>query len=788
MRLTLRTMLAYLDDILEPQDAQALGQKIDESEFAKNLMHRIRDVTRRLRLPAPKLDGRGMGLDANTVAEYLDSILAPERLLDFEKVCLESDVHLAEVASAHQILALVLGEPAEIEAHTRQRMYGLVLLSETSDSKPEAVAAAADTPATVPLTAAATNAAATNKGHVKQLAVAAVAPSREPAAEAGARKKPEIPEYLREEPSGGWWKLAAAAVVLIVIGGFYWIWSQSSSLNDEVVLNPEGQNAVVPSGSGTSSETIPKAAPEGAAKSATTAPPSISQPVPSQPKIAATETEVPVPPSPNPLPKLPSSETTPAPTPPVLPPVVPPTVPVTPAPATTPSTTAATPAVPMPVATTTPPALPPLVPAPATPGTTPAATSPAKTPATPAPPAAVPAATNPPATPPVEVARDGIGRSMSTELMLRFNRQNKTWHRLANQEKLFSGDRLLVLPTDRANMDLGGNPVTMLEGASIEVKGPDEQGVLNLNVLEGRLLLLAQINRPGTRVLLRFGDREGLLTFVDPDASVALDVARVRVEGTNPETEPATTLADLYVLGGTVSWLVPGAQQAELIKAGMRRALDGRPTSAAPAQVPGWVAKDDVNPLDKRGSAAIKEKLTSNQPASVILKELSDDTRSEVSLMALQSLALIEEFDWLVKRLNEPAQRGALLPPSPRLGLIDSLRSALNRGPEVAQRLRQSLETPFGRDKGDELYRMLWGYSPQQLKEGSAKRLVDFLENEDAAIRTLSFWNLRHIMAGSTFGYQPFDNPGKRQLSVQRWRQKLDLGQIPPPEDGKTGG
>ena len=125
MRLTLRTLLAYLDDILDPSDAEQLSAKIRESDFASGLVHRIRNTVGRLRLSAPPVIGKGLGADVNTVAEYLDNELPSERVPDFEKVCLESDVHLAEVAACHEILAIVLGEHATVEPTLRERVYRL---------------------------------------------------------------------------------------------------------------------------------------------------------------------------------------------------------------------------------------------------------------------------------------------------------------------------------------------------------------------------------------------------------------------------------------------------------------------------------------------------------------------------------------------------------------------------------------------------------------------------------------------------------------------------------------
>ncbi|MBT3889834.1 MAG: hypothetical protein HN617_13765 [Planctomycetaceae bacterium] len=131
MRLTLRTMLAYLDDILDPEDAKLLGKKITESDFASDLVYRTLSSKRRVNLSAPRLDGTGIGSDPNTVAEYLDNTLEESRIPEFEKICLESEMHLGEVASCHTILTKVVEEPIEINDALRTRLIQLVHVKES---------------------------------------------------------------------------------------------------------------------------------------------------------------------------------------------------------------------------------------------------------------------------------------------------------------------------------------------------------------------------------------------------------------------------------------------------------------------------------------------------------------------------------------------------------------------------------------------------------------------------------------------------------------------------------
>ena len=87
LRLTLRTLLAYLDDTLPPAQARDIGQQIADEPAIGDLIARIKSVMRRRRLQADLPDPDHAEIDPNEVAEYLDSRLSAARWKSTRRAC-----------------------------------------------------------------------------------------------------------------------------------------------------------------------------------------------------------------------------------------------------------------------------------------------------------------------------------------------------------------------------------------------------------------------------------------------------------------------------------------------------------------------------------------------------------------------------------------------------------------------------------------------------------------------------------------------------------------------------
>lgn len=705
MRLTLRTMLAYMDDILEPADAHDVGKKIEESEFATGLMHRMRDVTRRLRVGAPKLHGRGLGLDANTVAEYLDNTLPSERVADFEKVCLESDVHLAEVTAAHQILALVLGEPAEIEATGRQRMYRLPTDAEASPRRDGATQAPE---------------AARQKRRKKK------------------RRKVEVPDYLREpaEPQRGRRLMPALLVLLLAVaaaaGGYTWWKNRPDQLaavgeGGDVNAGPTQNDAnSVPSAPTNGDRANTENAGDGAQDSAT----ADGAPIESSTKPEVSSEE-------------PDQE-----------------------PATDSATSGdADRAAPKPddadEASSEP-----------SPNEPPAANAKRATRSSTKPRAADPDAAEDDGGDAVATG-DSVGRLISEhEVLVRL--PGKKARRVPARGTVYAGETLIALPAYRPSVVLAsGITVQLYGGAQAGFTALDADGVPEIRLDWGRLVMLSAA-RPAMKVRLRAGKQVGVITFGQEDAVLAVEVSHKPPDGSDPETEAVPALVDLYVASGEVAWQgEKGRQQAIRGKAHWPLGRGDPAAGKKAEELPVWIEANDSTPMERRAAAAVDDYLHLEKPVVPALVELLAHRLEENSILAIQSLALLGQFEPLVPLLNDPTRR--------RLDNNDivSLRAAVVRGPETAAQVRKAFEAVRGQKHGDELYRMLWGYSPEQLEEGAAAQLIEWLSHEELDYRVLSFWNLHHI-TGFGYLYKPEATEIKRRTPVQRWRQKLEAGLIVP--------
>jgi len=135
MRLSLRTLLAFEDNVFDVEQHRRLEQLLPTDKNAEATLQRMRSVVRNSSLGVPGLVDRQEELDPNYVAEYLDHQMSGDVQEKFEAYCLSADKYLAEVASVHHILSNVLGEPARTSRECRLKCYE-VLLSDTDNVVP----------------------------------------------------------------------------------------------------------------------------------------------------------------------------------------------------------------------------------------------------------------------------------------------------------------------------------------------------------------------------------------------------------------------------------------------------------------------------------------------------------------------------------------------------------------------------------------------------------------------------------------------------------------------------
>jgi len=745
MRLTLRTLLCYLDDVLKPEDAQEIANKIEESEFASGLVHRIRGSMRKLRLGAPKLDGKGVGLDSNTVAEYLDSTLASDRVPDLEKICLESDLHLAEIASCHQILTLVLGEPADITPELRDRMYQI---------PDEAVR-----PREPAGTSESTTAVAATSASIASASVAEPPKSEPPVDEAASDTADkdddedatpatqEVPGYLKAGEKKRAMPLVATALLLILILSIAYFaigpknvasWFGGSD-DDKVVADADADNGES-NGDPAGEEPKPDSKPpetakqdgvdDEAAKSneadTTTSGPETQEPDGNGSKATTTDAAD----GDQPMAK---DDT--------------PTVAKQPGTGDEAGTDDESKTDVKPVED----------------GDKTASTEVAKS-DVPEPIGESPETTEPEAV--------DVGRFVSeNQILARRDPESGAWLRVAANEQLMSKDHLLVLPTYRPQVAFSsGLQLTIVGPTACSLTQPSEEGFPGLAVDYGRAIALT-VSKPNTQFDVNLAGTRGTITFVQADSSVAFEVIRYLPAGSDPETAEAQIFVQILVPRAEIHWRPQAGDPESLNENDILVIADGETTRGSLRVLPAWLEPAEGRDIEEIASKGLEAEIPEDRSLMLSLEEATEDNRIEVRMLAGRCLTYLDNFDAFVTMLSDADNKSFWHKQ------LDAVRQGLARGPESAKALRIAFERIRG-EKASELYRLVWGYNSGHLSSGADAQLVDYLSHEDLDFRVLAFFgNLRRI-TGKTGGYRPEVREIERTTKINYWREKLDAGEI----------
>ncbi len=715
MRLTLRSLLAYLYNVLEPAEAEQFAGKVQESPVASGLVQRIRGITHKIRMTAPRIDAKGLTDDANNVAEYLDNNLAEDRLEDFERACLESDMHLAEVAGSYQILTMVLGKPAAVPSKLRERIYGLPSEEADVHSAPRDEESAEKSRV---------------RSRIVKAATAAVDSSR-PQAEVkttSTHPVPEVPEYLKEGSRYGALSIIAAGllVFLVVAAGIRML-GQYDRTNPALAWMYADQ-PVADAGTGQNAAPV---APEQKADESRNGGDKTSTDNPQgTPKVIA--------------PDVPEENTEATPPPTVEKKTSVPTEPTTPEASTEPA--------PDPVKT---------VPEPAK--TVP---EPAKGPKIPAKPVA-----------PVVVKKGGpeLGRYTSDEQVLaRYDAEEMVWKMVPTRDLVFAGERLQVLPTYRPQIALSsGAQITFAGESQVHLDAAAKAGASRMTVHYGRMVVVT-VGMPGVPLELDLTGLKGTLTLSDADAGVAIDSRRYLPPGSDPEKDPAFGVVEIFTTSGRATWQMEGAAEAIEVPAGHLLTYvlgsDEKPDLDGPFRAPAWIDAGSLTSIDRVTSLNMLKMLGREKPLEVRLQELLTDPAVDMRALAARCLGYLDQFEPLVKDLGNVQQKAFWAME------IEALHHAVSRGPETAAKLRDAAEG-LRVKKGLALYRLLWGYSAEQLADIGAAELVDLLESPDVDIRVLAADNLRRI-TGALNNYRPEKRPDENKLPINRWKDRVKVGNI----------
>jgi hypothetical protein len=776
MRLTLRTLLAYLDNMLDPADAEALRSKIEESEFAKILTERMEATIRQPRLNSLPLDEKGLGLDANSIAQYLDNTLSPELVPELEQFLLQSDMQLAEVAACHQILAAILEMEPIVSPELRHRVRCLGSPQEiaqganTGASKSDPMDSYARPTATsLPQSPAGNNATYTPAAAPRSEAMQPSSNSADSMSDSLVMADPlrpagttwggsnwDTPTAASDSgsPTNRWTRvlITLALLVLLILAALQAVgplnriqdlWTtaaitsqptdkQATQEPEDANKTPEKENLSLANDSGSADSPAPP--------NSSSSPNTNSETVNNEdsarnntnlPETAKSMTAEIEPADSNRSSEKPLEDNA-----------------ATDVAANTASKENSRPSIPL---------------------------------------------NN------LQVASwQPASESPNNHLLFALDRANNQLYRVTTATSFVHGTQLLVAPTQRYSLSLKHNVIWNCYGtADMKVETATQFPWLTIaNITQGKAVVqdisgADFIDRP-PQLLIRNGNSVIRLLWLDVNSAVAIEANPLWVDPSAFDPNytgslMATTEFSFTVLQGRVefssfsivdetNWpavLDPGQAGEKLTIGDVRRRVGAEQwENGRIDKTPLWIETPQERPIDRQAAGDLMQLLPAGARSSLVLRESLNNRRPEVAALAAQTLILADDYSFLAGptgMLNDERFR------SHWSTLIDLIRERISTSQASFEALQVSL-TAQDVQRGALLFQVLVGYSLPELKLSAADRLVNLLESEYLDERILAIYQLKRL-TGKDLGFQP-DRPARG--IVQDWKRLWRTGGLLP--------
>jgi hypothetical protein len=345
------------------------------------------------------------------------------------------------------------------------------------------------------------------------------------------------------------------------------------------------------------------------------------------------------------------------------------------------------------------------------------------------------------------------------------------WLRVPARAVLTAGERLVALPAFRPQIALAsGVQVTLAGEGSFQLLPPSDDGASRMAVDHGRMVIVTA-GAAGAQIELDLAGLRGTATLVDADSALAVSLKLFLPPGSDPDTAPVIPIIELFNTRGRIAWDESGKERVNIPASHVRIYAGSDPVeTAGPFAPPEWIDSKSLTGTDRQSALVLERLLEDDKPLNLTLAEALQHRQFDVRALAARCLAFLGDFEPLVNELSDVRQY------SYWASEFAVLRQAIQRGPETAAAIKATLER-LRPDQAADLYRLLWGYSADQLAKDGGETLVEYLKSEHMDIRVLAFQNLVAITGAMEF-YMPQKKPEDLKASIQNWKTRQAKGTI----------